>query len=374
MNEAATIQITWRSVLMLAVCMPILMSALLLFWQKKESKSAIFLGLFLLAAVIKVIPQIIGFAGFYSVWPGLTFAPFNVEFLFGPLLFFHAYHLMNHKPLGPYKWLLIPGILQLSYYFWAFLFLGDYKNKWAYNNRFHEPYIIPVETLMAVFLFVFCWIKIYQLSRTYEKFLEHSQSTAADFKPVWIQRLLIASLLLLFLFIIAQVVPVFITDMSYTEEFPLVVGMMIILSWVGFEAIRKLNQNFPKLAVIKYCENEISKSNPSRSWSDEIVQLEAQMKQRQWYLEPRLSLHELATSLGSNETYVSRTINQGLGMSFNHYINQLRVNHAKKMLAQPHQSILNVALDSGFNSKATFNRVFKQHAGLTPSQYRKTLS
>ncbi len=370
MNEEASLQITWRSALMLAVCVPVLMSVLVLLWQKTERKAAIYLALFMTAAVIKVIPQIIGFAGFYAVWPGLTFAPFNVELMFGPLLLFHAHQLMNQQPLGRLKWLLIPGILQIIYYTWAFLFLGDYKNKWAYNNSFHEPYIIPIETVVAVLMFVFCWIKLYQLSRHYERFLEHSQSAALDFKPVWLHRLLVASLVLLVLFIITQIVPVFITDMSYIEQFPLVVIMMLILSWVGFEAIRKLNQAFPKVTA---CKAKIDDDLPStRSWKDEARLLESQMKQEKWFLEPRLSLYDLAAALGSNETYVSRTINQGLGMSFNQYINQWRIEFSQQLLQQPSSSVLNSALQSGFNSKATFNRVFKKQLGMTPSQYKKS--
>ncbi len=371
MNDEASLQITWRSALMLAVCVPVLMSALVLLWQKTEPKAAFYLGFFLVTAVIKVVPQIIGFAGFYAVWPGLTFAPFNVELMFGPLLFFHAHQLMYQRPLGRLKWLLIPGILQFIYYTWAFLFLGDYKNKWAYNSRFHEPYIIPIETILAVLMFIFCWVKTFQLTRQYENFLEHSHSAALDFTPVWLHRLLVASLVLLVLFIITQLVPVFITDMSYIEEFPLVVLMMLILSWVGFEALRKLNHSFPKVSIAITSKDD--EPPTIRSWHHEATQLESQMKQEKWFLEPRLSLHDLATALGSNETYVSRTINQGLGMSFNQYINQWRIEFSQQLLQQSKSSVLNSALQSGFNSKATFNRVFKEQLGMTPSQYKKSL-
>ncbi len=370
MNETASLQITWRSALMLAVCVPVLLSALVLLWQKVENKAAMFLGLFLLVALIKVVPQIIGFSGFYAVWPGLTFAPFSIELFFGPLLLFHAHHLMLLKPIGQLKWLLIPGFIQLLYYCWAFLMLGDYKNKWAYNNQFHEPYIVPIEAVLGVILFVYCWGKIYQLSRNYETYLNHHQSTAVEFRPVWIQRLLVASLILLVLFIIVQIVPTFITDMSYIEEFPLVVLMMVILSWVGFEALRKLNQNFPKISAAQNLDHD--QPVQAKSWSSEAVDLEQQMSHNQWYLSPRLSLSDLANTMGTNETYLSRTINQGLGLSFNQYINQWRVEHAKQLIKQPHRSLLNLAMDSGFNSKATFNRVFKTSVGLTPSQYKKS--
>ena len=181
--------------------------------------------------MIEVIPQIIGFAGFYGVWPGLTFAPFNVELLLGPLLLMHALCLMNkHIPKSVW-WLLIPGLVQVLYYFWAFLMLGDYRQKWAYNDRFHEPYVVPVESVLGVILFVYCWVRIYRLFRAYEHHLEHHESAALDFRPEWIQRLLVVSLLLLIFFAVAQLVPVFITEVSYVEEFPLVVPWQHSITW-----------------------------------------------------------------------------------------------------------------------------------------------
>ena len=371
MNEAASIDIGWRSALLMAVCMPVLLSALILLWQKTEAKAARYLGLFLVAAVIEVIPQIIGFAGFYAVYPGLTFAPFNVEMFLGPLLLLHVHHLMHQAPPKHLKWLFIPGVIQVLYYLWAFTMLGDYKNKWAFNNTFHEPYVMPVEVVIGVGLFVYCWANTYLLSRDYEKYLENNQSVASEFKPVWVYRLLVASLVLLVFFIVVQVVPVFITDMSYVEEYPLVVLMMAILAWVGIDAISKLQHRFPKI-VSSDQPPEAASNWQQKDWSDEAAELELQMAAEQWYLEPRLSLQQLAQQLGSNESYVSRTINQGIGLSFNQYINQWRIKHAKAQLEQPHQSVLNLALESGFNSKATFNRVFKEQVGITPSQYKKS--
>ncbi len=369
MNDAATIELTWRSALMFAVCVPVVMSGVVLLCQHSERPSARFLGLFLLAAVIKVVPQIIGFAGFYDVWPGLTFAPFNVELFFGPLLLLHAHHLMNQQPAKKLYWLLLPGCIQLLYYCWAFLWLGDYQNKWRYNESFHHPYVIPVESVLAVILFVYCLFQAYHLSRRYERYLENNQSAAADFKPVWIQRLLLAILLLLMLFIIIQMVPLFITELSYTEEYPLVVTMMCILAWVGFEAIRKINHPFPKMMAATETVNQ--PSTTEKDWQLEAKLLAEQMSEQQWFLEPKLSLRELAQKLGSNESYISRTINQGLGQSFNHYINSLRVAYAQQQLKSANASVLTLAFESGFNSKATFNRVFKAQVGMTPSQYKK---
>jgi len=90
-----------------------------------------------------------------------------------------------------------------------------------------------------------------------------------------------------------------------------------------------------------------------------------------WYLEPRLSIRDVANRMATNETYVSRALNHGIGKSFNRFINELRVEHAKSLIKESSDNFLNIAMDSGFNSKATFNRVFRDISGETPSAFRK---
>ena len=68
---------------------------------------------------------------------------------------------------------------------------------------------------------------------------------------------------------------------------------------------------------------------------------------------------------------LSRVINSGFGQNFNDYVNEYRVREAERRLRDPrfrHYTLLAVALESGFNSKSTFNRVFKKLRGATPSE------
>ncbi|MEO1426700.1 MAG: helix-turn-helix domain-containing protein, partial [Pseudomonadota bacterium] len=73
----------------------------------------------------------------------------------------------------------------------------------------------------------------------------------------------------------------------------------------------------------------------------------------------------------TNETYISRMFNQGVGQSFNQTINDMRIRHAQTLIRQtPDQPLLEIAFAAGFNSKATFNRVFRARTGQTPSTWR----
>ncbi|QIX62986.1 helix-turn-helix transcriptional regulator [Hymenobacter sp. BT18] len=94
------------------------------------------------------------------------------------------------------------------------------------------------------------------------------------------------------------------------------------------------------------------------------------------YLEPELTLGELATQLRTNTSWLSRVINTGCGQNFNDFVNEYRVREAERRLRDPQfrqYTLLALALAAGFNSKSTFNRVFKKLRGQTPSEAARQL-
>ncbi|TLX45418.1 AraC family transcriptional regulator [Pseudoalteromonas phenolica] len=96
------------------------------------------------------------------------------------------------------------------------------------------------------------------------------------------------------------------------------------------------------------------------------------------YLQANLKVGDLAKQLDLPEYKVSRVIKEGFGArNFNHYINQLRVEHAKQLLSESdksHWPVLVIGLESGFASVGPFTRAFKQFTGSTPNQYRQQFS
>jgi len=98
--------------------------------------------------------------------------------------------------------------------------------------------------------------------------------------------------------------------------------------------------------------------------------------ERGWWRDPDLTAPVLARHLATNTTYLSRALNDGLGQNFNEFVNRLRVQSVQAELANPDQlrDVLAIALDAGFNSKASFNRVFKRFTGETPTEFRRRKS
>ncbi|MBI9099472.1 MAG: helix-turn-helix transcriptional regulator, partial [Spirochaetaceae bacterium] len=102
--------------------------------------------------------------------------------------------------------------------------------------------------------------------------------------------------------------------------------------------------------------------------------IEELLSQKELFLNPDLSLDDLVKALGFSRNEVSWIINRKMGKNFYLLINEYRVNRVKELLlSEDHRemTILEIALQSGFNSKPGFNKVFKELTSQTPSQYRK---
>lgn len=92
------------------------------------------------------------------------------------------------------------------------------------------------------------------------------------------------------------------------------------------------------------------------------------------YLNPSLTLDELAAGMTTPPWRLSQVINRAFRQNFCAFINGYRLEEAKSQLADPangKKTVLEILYSAGFNSKSVFHDAFKKHTGLTPTQYRK---
>jgi AraC-like DNA-binding protein len=102
--------------------------------------------------------------------------------------------------------------------------------------------------------------------------------------------------------------------------------------------------------------------------------LEQVMQSQEAYLRSDLTLPKLAEAVDCSVNHLSQVINSGFGLSFFDYLNQYRIEYAKKMLSRmdgQSAAILNIAFTVGFNSNSAFYAAFKKRVGQTPAQYRR---
>ncbi|MCB0734498.1 MAG: helix-turn-helix domain-containing protein [Bacteroidetes bacterium] len=117
---------------------------------------------------------------------------------------------------------------------------------------------------------------------------------------------------------------------------------------------------------------------PDEVWTHEVLhQLEAHMPSEKPFLNPSLSLRFLADQLSVHPNQLSWLLNEKVGKNFNEFVNDYRIEHFKKLVADDsnrHISLVGLAFESGFNSKTVFNTTFKKKTGLTPKAYQKSVS
>lgn len=98
--------------------------------------------------------------------------------------------------------------------------------------------------------------------------------------------------------------------------------------------------------------------------------LQQAMVQDQLYLDAALSLPKLARHIGCSPNYISQTLNETLGLNFFDYVNRYRVQAAARQLRDSDLTVLDIAMNVGFNAKSSFYTAFKKELQQTPSQYR----
>ncbi|MEM6801689.1 MAG: DUF6000 family protein [Bacteroidota bacterium] len=150
-----------------------------------------------------------------------------------------------------------------------------------------------------------------------------------------------------------------------------------ILLFLGFHGIKQ-REIFPRqFKELKYKEKTASikkeQIDPTEIEEKKAYML-AVIENNQLYLDPELSLPELAKKVSMKTHELSYFLNQHFDQNFYNFINRFRIEESKKILLDPdkqHLSILGVALESGFNSKTAFNTNFKKLTDLSPSAFKK---
>ncbi|WP_350103477.1 helix-turn-helix domain-containing protein [Fulvivirga sp.] len=152
----------------------------------------------------------------------------------------------------------------------------------------------------------------------------------------------------------------------------LMIAITYLMYWMGMEGFRYLD-------IIPYQNQSVSKNSSYTNLPNSVIsgyqlQITELMDTNQLYLDENLDLKKLSLHLSLDPNLVSYILNQHFSKNFYEFVNEYRVEEVKRRImdsSSNHLTILGIALESGFNSKTSFNRVFKQLTGITPSQFQK---
>jgi AraC-like DNA-binding protein len=130
----------------------------------------------------------------------------------------------------------------------------------------------------------------------------------------------------------------------------------------------KIIHDSQELEQKKYARSGLKKKDIARY----IKMLEDHMEKEKPYKDRELTIFDLSEQLKIPRHFLSEVINEHLGKNFYTLVNEYRIEEVKKRMIDPsykHLTILAIAYDAGFNSKSSFNTIFKQRTGQTPSEY-----
>ena len=157
---------------------------------------------------------------------------------------------------------------------------------------------------------------------------------------------------------------------SVTDNQTVSVLYPCLISIVVFAVMHFLSYRDPVVLSLSHSSRTIKVKPEGNADLESIRQ---KLQTHEWYLDPNLKVQSLARHIGIPATELSALINTVTGMNFNEFINQYRIEYAKSLLnAETKKTILDVAYESGYNSKSAFYKHFTSVTSMTPAQYRKS--
>ena len=358
---------SWSTTLGLAAAFGALIAILLVLAPKHRVANRLLAAL-LVVSVLRLMPYVIGFAGFYDAYPWLTFAPFDFRLAEGPLLYLYVRRRVTPRLPDRWVWHLVPALVAFVYTAWAFaLPLAD-KNRW--DHTVHVPWIDPLESVASLASLAVYLVMTFRFRRAYAAWLaEHVSDRDAHRQP-WLTTVMVALALGLAASAGFEAVDRFVVPLDYFDRFPQYLVFSALLLWLGLEGWRHAGHAFPVMSPEVAPPPEAPPAR-TRDWEATAADWHQRLRTEGWSREPGLTLAEVARRLGTNETYVSRAFNVGLGQNFNAVVNGLRIDAIQARLAAGDPAeLLTIAFDEGFSSKASFNRLFRERTGTSPSAWR----
>ncbi len=339
--------------------------AFLLFEKTENRQANRFLSLTIFSMCLTFTPFILDIS-IWNTYQWLSWLPFSLSYWIGPAFYFYIKTLTEGSDAFRKKdlWHFSPLILN---YFHSIYHAFNYNNPWPLIHDIAE--LFESVAILSVIIYL---IFSYRLVKSYQRSLLNNISYTERIDLRWVNQFILITtgsfILILIFVILGMVVGGKFAPLEWTEPraFILLIysGVLYWLSISGFKQTQTRQ-------VFNIKEEPTEQDNDKLS---EVIQkLSLIIESHKLYRNPELSLSDLSESADISERVISNAINKELGKNFFRFINEYRVEEMKERLKDPnndHLKILSLAFDAGFNSKASFNRVFKSYTGQTPKEYK----
>ncbi|PWT96088.1 MAG: hypothetical protein C5B52_16400 [Bacteroidetes bacterium] len=370
--------------LLIIVIFQLILIALFLFTHDKGKKiSNILLGTFFLSIALNLLDSFLLIEKIYLYNTALVAWGSCLPLLFGPLLYLYTRSvLIKDFRMTSRAWMhFVPFLLVFVLTETGYLLLDrDAKLEMIQNlvSRKIPPYVYFVSALIFLQFFFYAGASLHLISK-YKSLVSQRYSDEHRNNISWLSSTII-------FFTICMVISAFsgfvgLTSLAQYYYLILVIiifGVFVFINRVLLKALRR-----PEIfAWMEHDEKPLALASTKYSGSglnegdkDKILnQLKNYFEKEKPYLDPELSLDQLAGFLEIRPKILSQVINESLHKNFFEFINWYRIEEAKKKLINPVDkkvTVLEILYEVGFNSKSSFNTIFKKHTGLTPSEFKK---
>ncbi|MBP1673172.1 MAG: hypothetical protein H6Q25_987 [Bacteroidetes bacterium] len=322
--------------------------------------------------------------GYWELYPHLIGTTAPVLLFHGPLLYLYClYSLRPDTQIRKIDFLhFIPGIGGYLY-MTRFFFLYSAEQKRLVDSGAIDDYdTFAIILLFSIFISGITYAVLsYRLTILHKRKMENQFSFTENINLKWV-RYIILSMGLIF---VTAAIVMFVRDylkvaFPFNADYIFYTIIILFIFFVGFYGIKQQNlfvnqtKPTPKPENEPVAEPEVPKYKHSGISDEEAKQLYTLllqlMEQEKPFLESKLTLSELAEMMKITPNQLSQVINQVAKINFYDFINQYRVEaFIKQAEENPQYNLLSVALDAGFNSKSSFNQIFKKYKGVTPSTF-----
>lgn len=317
----------------------------------------------------------------------LEFSVVLIPMTFGPFMYLYTKYLVDQKlkfNTKDFKHFVPFSLLTITY----FIFLKDVVEfrDVDYFNRDKYLWIRILYGLILFFTVIFYMVITFKKLRHYRSEIDYNFSFASKQLTLrWLNFIpLIFTIFFIFYFtfgILNAVSEDAVVDVAMLSHF----GLTFIAFSVSYFGLRQPSLLQSELIEIEAASAEEQPSKTDNENSERFTESELKiyidnlnriMVEEKVYLNPLLTLSDLAFKVNMKKADLTYLLNKGIGKNFFTYVNEFRTQEVIRKFKSKdydHYTIIAIAYESGFNSKSTFNSLFKEYTQQTPSQYRNAL-
>jgi len=326
-----------------------LVSIYFLFFEKRKRTQNTLFGFLVLMLSIRIGKSVYSL---FSETKDLLIMQIGLSacFLIGVSLFYYLKSSVENKKSIPVLWKLHVLIL------FSIVFIVGLVKPYRTNIEFWRGFVMVIYSVWGVYI-LFSGVV---LRHIYKKILD--RNSVCTTSELWLVAVFIGNLLIYLAYLVGYFWLYLVGTLTFSFVF---YGLFF------FFMFKKNRETIFKDIPKKYNAKKIDNSEVNSL----ILELQKVMIEYQFHKNTNIKLHDIAIKLNISTHKFSQLLNANLGKSFAVFINEYRIEEAKKLLKEKNKFTLEaIGFEAGFSSKSTFYATFKKLTGQTPSEYKKEFS